>query len=297
MKRFFQLTLAITFLNTVIFAQTVKFEREKQELIRLENATVTATDKRDLAMLDRLIADDFVGTTSRGGLKNKKETIASWTGNAPKSAQGAQTTTGVVTTLNDFNVRINGKTAIVTGVDRAVYQKKEGGEIISEARFTDIWEKRKIGWQLVAGHVSRVVKMPDAALLENDLKNLRKDLDSAFAVRDADKQANAFAAAGIFIAGGAKPFEGRAAYRESLLRVMQRPNIVLTHAPSKFEISASVDLAYELGEWTESWNEPDGLTTLTGKYFTVWKKADGGWQIAAETLKPYKCIGGNYCKQ
>lgn len=157
MKRFFQVILAITFLSAVLFAHIAdKSERDKQELIRLETLTVTATDRRDLVTLDRLIADDFVATTSRGALKNKKETIASWTNNAPTDAQGAQTTVSVVTTLNDFNVRINGKTAIVTGLDRAVYQKTEGGETVSEARFTDIWEKRKIGWQLVAGHVSRV---------------------------------------------------------------------------------------------------------------------------------------------
>ncbi len=210
--------------------------------------------------------------------------------------EGRAATVSVVTTLNDFNVRINGKTAIVTGVDRSVYQKTEGGEMISESRFTDIWEKRKIGWQLVAGHVSRVVKMPDTSLSEKELRSLRKQLDTAFIEKDAEKLANAFADGGVLIAGGAKPFEGRAAYRKSLLRVLQRPNISLAHAPVKFDVSASNDLAYELGDWTESWNEPDGLTTLTGKYFTVWKKIDGSRQIAAETLKPYTCVGGNYCK-
>lgn len=163
MKRFLQITSAIIFFNALIFAQTAdKFERDKLELIRLENATVTATDKRDLAMLDRLIADDFVGTTSRGALKNKTETIAAWTNNAPTNAPKAQTTTSVVTTLNDFNVRINGKTAIVTGLDRAVYLNAAGGETVSEARFTDIWEKRKIGWQLIAGHTSRVQQPKDS---------------------------------------------------------------------------------------------------------------------------------------
>ncbi len=91
MKRFFQITLAITFLNAIIFAQTAdKSAREKQKLIRLENLTVMATDRRDPATLDRLIADDFVGTTSRGTLKNKQETISSWTNNAPTNAKGAR---------------------------------------------------------------------------------------------------------------------------------------------------------------------------------------------------------------
>jgi ketosteroid isomerase-like protein len=161
MNRFLQLTVAILCFGNIVFAQTEnkkrsQSDRDEQELIRLENATITATANRDFAMLNRLIADDFAGTTSKGVLRNKAETIASWTSNAPKNAQGEMTTTSVATTLNEMRVRLSGKTAIVTGLDRAVFKNKDGSETKSEARFTDVWEKRKIGWQMIANHVSRL---------------------------------------------------------------------------------------------------------------------------------------------
>ncbi len=100
------------------------------------------------------------------------------------------------------------------------------------------------------------------ATAEQKLRDLRRRWDKAFELKDADTQASFFAVDGIFIAGGSQPFEGREAYRDSLLRVFQRPNILLTHKPTKVEVSSSVDMAYELGSWKETWNEPDGLTTL-----------------------------------
>lgn len=178
MKNFLRLAIAIFFFSIIAAAQT---ERDKQELIRLENATVTATENRDFAMLNRLIADDFVNTTSKGVVRNKAQTIASWTNNAPKNAAGEQTTVSVVTTLNDLQVRVRGKMAVVTGLDRAVFTNKDASETKSEARFTDVWEKRKGAWQMIANHVSRIPSSnespaPDAqANLEQEFKHILQE--------------------------------------------------------------------------------------------------------------------------
>jgi ketosteroid isomerase-like protein len=132
-------------------------EADRQELIRCENLTVTATDSRDLATLDRLIGDDLISITFKGAIRNKAQVIASWTSNAPKNAAGEETTTSVTTTLNDMQVRVNGDMAVVTGLDRAVFQQKAGGSSTSEARFTDVWERRAVGWQLIAHQAARVM--------------------------------------------------------------------------------------------------------------------------------------------
>ncbi len=132
---------------------------------------------------------------------------------------------------------------------------------------------------------------------EQKLRDLRKDWDNLFELKDAEAQANIFAVAGIFIAGGPQPLEGREAYRQSLLKVFKRPNILLAHEAAKVEVSSGKDMAYELGSWKETWNEPDGLTTITGRYFAIWRKIGGSWKVAAEDLKPYACSGSSYCKK
>lgn len=167
-----------------------QIERVKQELIRLENETIAATENRDFIKLDRLIADDFINTTSKGIVRNKAETIASWTNNAPKNAAGEQTTNSVVTTLNEIQVRVNGKMAVVTGLDRAVFKNTDGSESKSEARFTDVWEKRKIGWQMIANHVSRIPS-PDSLTanvspnnLEQEFRQLIEEMENGRMSRD-----------------------------------------------------------------------------------------------------------------
>lgn len=195
MKRFLLVVLAVFIVDSPAAAQTInnndpQNERDRQELIRLENETVTATERRDFALLDRLVANDFINTTSKGVLRNKAETIASWTNNAPKNTAGQHTTISVVTTLNEMQVRVSGKTAIVTGLDRATYKNKDGSESKTEARFTNIWEKRKIGWQLIAGHVSRIPPpnnspAPDAQTnLEQELKQLIREMEDGRMSRD-----------------------------------------------------------------------------------------------------------------
>ncbi len=291
--------LSFAFCN-VAAAQTAnknasQIERDRQELIRLDREIGEASNRKDAATLERLIADDFIFTAVNGKTFDKKRTIAYWAKANPKAPDETCAS-------SDERVRVFGTTAVVVALDICQTNDKDGERTVNQSAFTDVWEKRNGRWLLVA-EIGSPVKPQTTNIStiqsaeEQKLRDLRNRLDKAFELKDADTQASFFAADGIFLAGGPQPFEGRAAYRESLLRVFQRPNILLTHETAKIEVSASGEIAYELGSWTESWNEPDGLTTLTGRYFAAWKKVGGVWQVAAQTLKTYNCVGGSYCKK
>ena len=61
-----------------------------------------------------------------------------------------------------------------------------------------------------------------------------------------------------------------------------RPNATVTWTTDEVHVAASGDLAYELGTSTE---DPDGegeAASTSGRYVTVWTKADGTWRAVAD---------------
>jgi len=77
MKRIaFAVGLVILVFGVAMLAQT-QTETVEQELIKLENGWVVALVKRDGAFLDRILADDFMTTSSRGIISTKAQIVAS----------------------------------------------------------------------------------------------------------------------------------------------------------------------------------------------------------------------------
>jgi uncharacterized protein (TIGR02246 family) len=62
------------------------------------------------------------------------------------------------------------------------------------------------------------------------------------------------------------------------------PGTQVTWAPTKVEVAASGDMAYDQGTYTMSMPGPDGKPVSdTGKYLVVAKKqADGSWKVAED---------------
>jgi ketosteroid isomerase-like protein len=84
--------------------------------------------------------------------------------------------------------------------------------------------------------------------------------------------------------------EGAAAIQAAAeANIAARPNATVTWATDEVHVAASGDLAYELGTATE---DPDGdgeAPSTTGRYVTVWTKADGSWRAVVDAgtqIKP-----------
>ena len=97
--------------------------------------------KRDIAALDRLLADEFefVGGVKKSAYLNSIKT------------QAADAVTSAVST--DLQVLVYENTAVVTGLDTISGQNK-GQPYTSKWLYTDVWVKRAGRWQCVRTHAS-----------------------------------------------------------------------------------------------------------------------------------------------
>jgi ketosteroid isomerase-like protein len=124
-------------------AQTTKPEPNngpEQTVLKLTQEWLDAEEHIDRAVLNRIIADDFLGTGPTGATVTKTEVI-------PAEGSGGH---GLAISGLDIKVRVFGDTAIVTG--RGVPKVKDHPEL----RFTVVFVKRADRWQMVAGHLSPV---------------------------------------------------------------------------------------------------------------------------------------------
>jgi ketosteroid isomerase-like protein len=112
----------------------------EQTVLKLTQEWLAAEEHIDREVLNRIIADDFLGTGPMGTTVSKTDVI-------PAEGCGGH---GLAISGLYIKVRVFGDTAIVTG--RGVPKVKDRPEL----RFTVVFVKRADRWQMVAGHLSPV---------------------------------------------------------------------------------------------------------------------------------------------
>lgn len=138
--------IALVF-GAAILAQT-QTESVEQELIKLGKEWADALVKRDVAFLDQIYADDYIGTDSNGNVFTKAQEIAS-----VKSGDYAI----ISSVLDDVTVHVYRDAAVYFGRSSDKAQFK-GKDISGQYRWTDTWIKRDGRWQCVASHGSRITQ-------------------------------------------------------------------------------------------------------------------------------------------
>ena len=114
-------------------------ESVEQALRQMEHQWGVAVDKKDVAALDKILADDWVGVYPEGAF-TKAQTLADL-----KSGDIKVETVGTV----DMKVRDFGEVAVVTGSeeDKSSYKGKDTS---GHYTWTDVFVKRNGHWQAVA---------------------------------------------------------------------------------------------------------------------------------------------------
>lgn len=118
----------------------------EQKLIKLETELGDAWPKRDAASMDRMLADDYMGTGTDGSVWTKAQILELVKSDERSSAIS-----------DDWKVRVYGDVVVVMG--RYTFKMQlEGKEVTGQERFTDTWVKRAGRWQCVAAHTSRIAQ-------------------------------------------------------------------------------------------------------------------------------------------
>ena len=112
---------------------------------QLERDWVDAIVKKDAAALDRLLADDFSGTSPTAHSYTKKSAIDDLTG-------GTYVVDSM--TLDEVSVNAYGDTAVAF-TSQEEKSRYGGKDLSGHYHYTDVWVKRDGRWQAVASHGSR----------------------------------------------------------------------------------------------------------------------------------------------
>jgi imidazolonepropionase-like amidohydrolase/ketosteroid isomerase-like protein len=119
-----------------------------EEAVRaIEARYARAVAKQDILSLDRILAADFLATSSRGEVRSKAREIDDIRPSPDYAVEGFE--------ISDLNVRVLGETAIATGRSelRVSYN---GQRTVNQFRFTRVYWRRSSAWQVVSQHLTRI---------------------------------------------------------------------------------------------------------------------------------------------
>lgn len=121
----------------------------EQEIRTVISRWADAVKRRDVAVLDRMFADDLFITDYGGATRGKKEEL---------DILKPSATTRTVSVVNEsVAVRTYPKsnTAVVTAIVRMVF-RTNGRDSTMAMRYTSVWEKRSGRWQLTVLQTTRL---------------------------------------------------------------------------------------------------------------------------------------------
>jgi ketosteroid isomerase-like protein len=134
--------------GTAAPAQSEDAKTVQATVVQLEKDWVAAIAKKDVATLDRLLADDFVGTSPTAHTYTKTNAIDDLK-NAKYVVESMK--------LDEVSVNVYGSTAVAfaSQEEKSHYA---GTDTSGHYHFTDVWVKKGGRWQAVASHGTRYDK-------------------------------------------------------------------------------------------------------------------------------------------
>lgn len=128
--------------------KTKAFSKAEQDVRKLERAWLDAYEKRDLAAMTAIVADDFTITFSDGGIQTKSQMIESL--KRPGGSTSKFRT-------EDVQSRAYGDVVILIGL--VISEWKQNDKTMTDhSRYTDTYVRRNGRWQVVASHLSNAGK-------------------------------------------------------------------------------------------------------------------------------------------
>ena len=114
---------------------------------------------------------------------------------------------------------------------------------------------------------------------EKKLRELGHKLREVERNKDLDATMSFYTEDSVLLSPGAPPIEGLEAIRNFLTEeLFQIPMEDFDYGQSKIVISASVDMAYDIGWYRMPFDSPQGRVVEEGKYTMIWQKIEGEWK-------------------
>ena len=125
---------------------------------------------------------------------------------------------------------------------------------------------------------------------EQVIRELDTEWSLAAENNDATKFASFYSDTGSALPFNAPSATGKAQIQQLWASLMAKPGFSLHFAPTRIEVAASKDLAYDVGTFEFKLNDDKGASmTIPGKYVVVWKKQkDGQWKAEADIFNTDK---------
>jgi ketosteroid isomerase-like protein len=143
MRRILGLTVALSVSCLIQGVVSLRAQQGKveQEIMQIERDWCSATIKKDITMLGRILADDYTGVGSRGTAVTKVQELADL-------KSGDSNVTSCVDT--NIKVRMYGDVAVVTGTGNRAGTYKGVAFKDRQILWTDVFVRKDERWQCVA---------------------------------------------------------------------------------------------------------------------------------------------------
>ncbi len=123
---------------------------------------------------------------------------------------------------------------------------------------------------------------------ERAIRDAAVEWSKAAGAKDVEKTLSFYAEDASVLPAHAPIARGKDQIRKFWAALMASPGYALGWSATKVEASKSGDVAYEVGTYELTLNDPKGKPAMgRGKYVVVWKKqADGAWKAAEDIFNP-----------
>jgi uncharacterized protein (TIGR02246 family) len=240
----------------------------------------------DVSVMQRILADDYIGVDAGDGHLYDKAEAISWTGEHHNEF--------ISNHLNDVKMRFFGNTAVAQGSES--WERRVGEPRRGRFVWTDTWLLRNGRWQIVAAEDLIASPLPaksagasnephaTATSSEVEIKALYDRWARAFGARDIDAIMSIYAPGDEVLAYDVAPplqYRGKDAYRKGYLEFLAQydGSIHVEYRDMRIMSSGDVGLIHALerftgklknGQQSDMWlRATSGLRKIDGKWFIV----------------------------
>ena len=265
---------------------------ENELILQLEHKWIHAEFTQDTAFIARILDQRFMAIEP-DGIANRQEEISDVFKAIDEFKKNSRSIDSFE--LKDMVINLYDHTAVVTFICMT-YGKYKGVPFTWKSRFYDVLVKRNDSWKGVASHVMNGLPLETTSY--NEIKGRSAVWNTSYNSRDSANFYTLFDSSIVFVSDGSRQI-GKEQCKNICRRLYAvRPDITWFNIPTGIEVNDQWHVAYETGNWTETWTEQGDKeqSQIKGKYSFMWRYSDGDWRIISAIFTPLLCAG-SYCNK